>query len=82
MSITPAPLHIKSGEPPPLAVTRSEAGSGALLLTLMGLLLAVVNAHTEEVAETITVPSETPVICAELVLPGEFAVIPPVEVQL
>ena len=73
---------MKSGEPPPFAVTSNEAGSGALLLTLIGLLLAEVIAHTEEVAETITVPSDTPVICAELVLPGEFAVIPPVEVQL
>ena len=73
---------MKSGEPPPFAVTSNEAGNGALLLTLIGLLLAEVIAHTEEVAETITVPSDTPVICAELVLPGEFAVIPPVEVQL
>ncbi|MGV3602182.1 MAG: hypothetical protein ACO1N1_13305 [Dyadobacter fermentans] len=78
----PAPLHIKSGEPPPLAVTDNDAGNGALLFTLIGLLFAEVIAQTEEVAETMTVPSETPVICAELVLPGEFAVIPPVEVQL
>ena len=73
---------MKSGEPPPLAVTSSEAGCGALRLTLIGVAVEDVVAHTEEVAETVTVPSETPVICAELVLPGEFAVIPPVEVQL
>jgi len=82
LSMTPAPLHMKSGEPPPLAVTNNEAGCGALLFTLIGVLKAEVTPHTDEVAETFTVPSETPVICAELVLPGELAVMPPVATQL
>ncbi|MNY75735.1 hypothetical protein D3C86_2150970 [compost metagenome] len=73
---------MKSGEPPPFAVTSNEAGNGALFLTLMGLLNAEVTPHTDDVAETLTVPSETPVICAELVFPGELAVIPPVVDQL
>jgi len=73
---------MKSGEPPPLAVTNNEAGCGALLFTLIGVLKAEVTPHTDEVAETFTVPSETPVICAELVLPGELAVMPPVATQL